>query len=197
MTNSYEDKQEDLAEKNRERSSQYSAASRRAVQAIPMGQPILVDHHSEGRHRAALARSDSAMRKSIEHYERKAQGVGQGGISSDDPEAVAKLRTELEQLQKAQGVMKAANKVIRANKTPEARIAALVKVGLTEAQAAEIIKPDFAGRVGFAPYQLSNASANMRRIEERIKVLQRARDARAAKRKAAATPTAKTPTRTA
>ena len=87
-----------------------------------MGQPILVGHHSEGRHRAALARSDSAMRKSIEgqqdsaeYYERKAQGVGQGGISSDDPEAVAKLRTELEQLQKAQGVMKAGNKVVRAS----------------------------------------------------------------------------------
>lgn len=185
MTNSYEDKQaarreryEELADKNRARSTQQFEASRRAVDGIPMGQPILVGHHSEGRHRAALARSDSAMRKSVEaqrtadYYARKAEGVGGGGISSDDPEAIAKLRGELKKLQDAQDVMKAANKAIRAHKTPEARIAALVKVGLTEIQAAEIIKPDFAGRVGFASYQLSNANANMRRIEQRIKVLE-------------------------
>ena len=30
-----------------------------------MGEPIKVGHHSEGRHRAAIAKSDSAMRKSI------------------------------------------------------------------------------------------------------------------------------------
>ena len=185
MTNSYDEKQEarraryeELADKNRGRSGHYSDASRRAVDGIPMGQPILVGHQSEGRHRAALARSDSAMRKSIEaqntaeHYERKAQSVGLGGISSDDPKAIAKLRGELEKLQQAQDVMKAANKVIRNHKAPEARIAALVKVGLTEAQAVEIIKPDFAGRVGFASYQLSNANANMRRIEQRIKLLE-------------------------
>lgn len=184
MTNSYEDKQaarrarfEELADKNRAQSTQQFEASRRAVDGIPMGQPILVGHHSEGRHRAVLARSDGAMRRSIEaqntadYYARKAEGVG-GGISADDPEAITKLRAELVKLQQAQDVMKAANKAIRAHETPEARIAGLVKVGLTEAQAAEIIKPDFAGRVGFASYQLSNASANMRRIEQRIKVLE-------------------------
>ncbi len=45
------------------------AASERAfsiLSVIPPGQPILVGHHSERRHRRDLSRSDSAMRKSVE-----------------------------------------------------------------------------------------------------------------------------------
>lgn len=37
---------------------------------IPMGQPILIGHHSERRHRRDLERSDNAMRKSIEENEK-------------------------------------------------------------------------------------------------------------------------------
>ncbi len=40
-----------------------------ATKHIPMGQPILVGHHSEGRHRAALRRSDAAGFKGLEHHE--------------------------------------------------------------------------------------------------------------------------------
>jgi DNA invertase Pin-like site-specific DNA recombinase len=40
--------------------------ARAAVESIPLGQPILVGHHSERRHRAALARQDSRMRRAIE-----------------------------------------------------------------------------------------------------------------------------------
>ena len=99
MSNRYEEKQatrrerfEDLADKNAQRSTDFHAASRRAVEHIPMGQPILVGHHSEGRHRADIKRAHSAMNKSCEaqekadYYARKAAGVGGGGISSDDPE---------------------------------------------------------------------------------------------------------------
>ncbi len=59
-----------------------------AVAGIPFGQPILVGHHSEKRHRAAIAKSDSAMRKSCEmadkaeshahkaeYWERKAEDI--------------------------------------------------------------------------------------------------------------------------
>jgi len=37
-----------------------------AVAGIPFGQPILVGHHSERRHRAALARQDARMRRGVE-----------------------------------------------------------------------------------------------------------------------------------
>ena len=43
------------------------AAAARAHDALPpMGEPIKVGHHSEGRHRAAIAKASSTMRKSID-----------------------------------------------------------------------------------------------------------------------------------
>ena len=43
------------------------AAARRAHEALPpMGEPIKVGHHSEGRHRSAIARADASMRRSID-----------------------------------------------------------------------------------------------------------------------------------
>jgi hypothetical protein len=59
------------------------AAARREADLIPPGQPILVGHHSERGHRAALKRIDNNMRRSIEadraatHYERAAKVAGQ------------------------------------------------------------------------------------------------------------------------
>src|SRR6266545_8421689 len=71
------------------------AESDRITDAIPPGQPVLVGHHSEQRHRRDLARSDRAMCKSIdaareaEQLRGRAAAVGTGGISSDDPNALA------------------------------------------------------------------------------------------------------------
>ena len=42
------------------------AAVKTTMNMIPMGQPILIGHHSEGRHRRDVARMDANMRKSIE-----------------------------------------------------------------------------------------------------------------------------------
>lgn len=183
--NSYEAKQaqrreryEDRAEKAEQSSQAAWEASRRATDGIPMGQPILVGHHSERRHRGALARSDSAMRRSVEesekarYYAEKAASVGTGGISSDDPDALVKLRAELATIQAMQERMKAANKAIRANKTPEKQIPALVALGFSEEAANLIITPDFCGRVGFPSYKLSNNNANAKRIEKRIEQLE-------------------------
>lgn len=44
--------------------------ARRALDALPPGgEPIKVGHHSEGRHRAAIARADASMRRSIDAAE--------------------------------------------------------------------------------------------------------------------------------
>lgn len=183
--NPFEAKQQARRERYLERSQEAAKgsdvacqASRDAVSAIPMGQPILVDHYSAGRHRGALKRSDSQMRKACdlsdkaEYYARKAEGVGSGGISSDDPDALQKLRAQLSAIQTSQERMKAANKAIRANKTAEKQILALVALGFSEEQAKEIITPDFCRRVGFPTYALSNNNANGKRIEKRIKQLE-------------------------
>lgn len=165
---------------------------------IPFGQPIIVGHHSENRHRATLKRADNAMRKSVEESKRadelrsKAAAVGKGGISSDDPDAITKLSDKLENLETSQANMKAANKVVRkwARKgvTPECKgeafdayAAELVAVAdhFAPAIARELLKPQWgnAGPIGFAPYQLTNNNAEINRLKKRIAQLEKARSA--------------------
>ena len=183
--NSYEEKQEGRrarleqgAAAATERSNQAYEASRRATQGIEMGQPILVGHHSEGRHRGALKRSDNAMRRSVEETQRaeelarRAASVGTGGISSDDPDALVKLRAKVEGLKADQERMKAANKAIRANKTPETQTAALVALGYTESAAHGLLNPRFSNRPGYPAYKLTNNNANIRQTEKRIQALE-------------------------
>lgn len=60
------------AENAETRSRAAYKASCAAVESIPFGQPILVGHHSEGRHRNALKRQDRQMQKSIEENDKAA-----------------------------------------------------------------------------------------------------------------------------
>jgi hypothetical protein len=71
--------------------------------------------------------------------------------------------------------MKAANTAIRKHKAAgsDAQIAALVALGFNPGRAADLLKPDFCGRIGFADYELTNNNANIRRMRQRIDVLQR------------------------
>ncbi len=185
--NSYEAKQEarrqrylDRAEQARQEFEHTHERAHKMAEAIPFGQPILVGHHSEkrdrnyrGRIHDTFGRAFAALDKA-EHYEGKAASVGHGGISSDDPDALQKLRARLEKMERSQALMKVANQAIRRHKTDEARIAALVALGFTEAQAQELVKPDYIGRVGYAPFTLSNHSANMCRVKECIAGLEHA-----------------------
>jgi Domain of unknown function (DUF3560) len=174
--NRYEFKQarrrERLLARAQRMTAESSAAYKHAqamASAIPFGQPILVGHHSERRDRRyrerihrtygkAFALSDAA-----ESAERRAAAVGSGGISSDDPDAVEKLRAQLVQLEQWQETMRKANACVRKNNR-----GGLVKLGFDEARAAQLFEKDFAGRVGFADYQLKNNNANIRRIKARI-----------------------------
>jgi hypothetical protein len=83
---------------------------------------------------------------------------------------VQKLRAELAPLEKKQADMKAANAAIRkaAKAGPEAQIASLVTLGFDPRVAAKLLEKDFAGRIGFADYQITNNGSNIRRIEKRI-----------------------------
>lgn len=69
------------AENAEERARASSQAAHEIGRHIPMGQPILVGHHSERRHRRDLDRIDSKMRKSIEeskksdHYSGKSENL--------------------------------------------------------------------------------------------------------------------------
>ncbi|MBR1695358.1 MAG: DUF3560 domain-containing protein, partial [Selenomonas sp.] len=120
--NSYEEQQEARRERFEGRSTAATAESRQRSQAareimnmIPAGQPILVGHHSERRHRSDLNKVDNNMRKSWEaskkadYYAQRAESVGTGGISSVDPDAVFKVYEKLHDLEVLQDKMKEAN----------------------------------------------------------------------------------------
>jgi hypothetical protein len=109
------------------------------------------------------------------HYDSKAEGVGRGGISGDDPDAVRKLLEQLQGRIKAQETMKACNAAIRRNKTEEKQLAALLALGQTEDNARTLLKGDFCGRIGFASYSLQNNNAQIKRLKTRIMDLQAVR----------------------
>ncbi len=96
-------------------------------------------------------------------------------IMSGDSDATQHLRAKIEKAEALQALMKASNAAIRKHKKagPVAQVAGLVKVGLSEGVAAELIKPDFAGRIGFASYQLTNNNANLRRMKGRLAGIER------------------------
>jgi hypothetical protein len=182
--NRYEERQEarraryeERAERAREEASAKAKRATTMADCIPYGQPILVGHHSEGRDRRFRARIGQVMTQAVEaekkadYYDQKAEGVGKGGISSDDPQAIEKLTAQLEKLEADSIKMKAANKAIRKNDRE-----ALAKLGYSEKVIEHLFKPDHVGRVGFADFELTGNRANARRIRQRIEILKKARE---------------------
>jgi len=158
--NHYEQKQEArreryqaLAEKNREESNRRYGASHKLGEMIPLGQPILVGHYSERGHRSLLEKINNNMRKSIEldkkadYYENRANNIS-NNISSDDPNAIEKLKVKLAKLEDKQRDMKEHNAEARANKTEQP----------------------------FAGYQLTNNNAVIRSVKLRIKQLEQKKE---------------------
>jgi hypothetical protein len=138
---------------------------------IPFGQPILVGHHSEGRHRALLKRIDTAHRKATEaiekseYYENRAETAENNrSISGDDPEAVARYQEKLAMLEKTQEYMKAVNKAWKQGKD------ALIKIGLSEAKSEELANDP---KKPCPTWQLSNNSAEIRRVKEKLETLKK------------------------
>lgn len=76
------------------------------------------------------------------------------------------LETKLNDLKERQQMMKDVNKIIRSKKDVKNKI--IERTGLKESTVDEIMKPDFAGRVGFPTYELTNNNANIKRLEGRV-----------------------------
>lgn len=110
---------EAMAIKTAREASQLYEKATAELSMIPFGQPILVGHHSERVHRNLLERNHNRLGKSFEmqhkaeYYENKAENMGKSGISSDDPEAVTKLKEKLLGLQTAHQVMNNENKLVK------------------------------------------------------------------------------------
>jgi hypothetical protein len=91
-------------------------------------------------------------------------------IMSGDEDATDRLSEKIAKAEEEQNKMRAANAAIRKHKKAgaETQIRALVDLGFAAVIAEELLKPDFAGRIGFADYQLTNNNANIRRMKERL-----------------------------
>ena len=199
--NSYEQKQEARRERILEAADKHDAKAdaafsksdlREEGSGIPLGQPILVGHHSEGRHRRAIAKANAAMHKAVEHgktaqdLRHKAEGVGLGGISSDDPDAIAKLHNKIAELEHSKSIMKEANKVIRSwvkkGVTHEsegndfynfAAELAAISDRFTAGWARKVLTPIY-GRIGaFQPFEMTSATTKIKAAKDRIERLEK------------------------
>lgn len=152
------------------------SSARQLVEGIPFGQPILVGHHSEKRHRRTLEKHDNRMRagfarlKDAEELARRAEAVGSGGISGDDPEAVEKLGDKVADLEARRDRMKLINSAFRKGRGGM-HWADLVEPTLTEREVKEInstarAQPFYKG-IPYPPYCLTNIGARIREAKRR------------------------------
>jgi hypothetical protein len=153
---------------------------------IPLGQPILVGHHSERGHRRDIATMDRAMRREIdetekaEHWQRRARAVlSDRAIHSDDPEAADKLRAKIAELEAQRERIKAVNAAFkkagyRPGVTVDADLIERAPIELTPAEAHAILSTlRYSWDKTIIPaYTLTNLGANIRRYKERLAALE-------------------------
>jgi hypothetical protein len=178
------ERRQDWAESAARKSDAGFAAAHKIADGIPLGQPILVGHHSERHARRDVARIDSGMRKGVEmdqlakHHRSKAAGLAsqlETTIFSDDPDAIEALQARAAALDAEAAQEVAVNKAWRKGKGQPGWADGL---GLTPELLAKFERtmalcPYFKG-----PCFSTNTRANARRLRERIKQIE-FREARA------------------
>lgn len=139
----------------RTESAQRFDAAHRIADGIPLGQPILVGHHSEKHHRRDVARIDSNMRKGSEaydraqHHESKAAGLEaalETNIYSDDANAVEALEARIAEREAHVARLKALNVALRRE----------LKAG------GGTLQPGWSERIGATPEELKRIESNVR-----------------------------------
>lgn len=164
---------QDRAKRHDEAAQAAESRARIEVDGIPLGQPNI-----NGCLTGAYNRHDAAMRKSISEsdkadYARSKVNAAMNNhaISSDDPEALNRLREKLAKLERLQEQMKAANAAIRLKDAAKGD-ARLAELGYSTIDIAKLRTPDFVGRVGYPSYVLTNNGAAIRSVKERIAQLE-------------------------
>jgi hypothetical protein len=156
------------------------AGAHATLDRIPLGQPILVGHHSEGKHRRDLARADAGMRKGYEltteaaALARRADAAEVStAVSSDDPDAVDKLRAKLADVERGVEAVKAANKVLRKATKPltgETIREVAVLLDWSPERTAQTL--GILASMGQHLLRTTNAGAERRRLQARIAELE-------------------------
>lgn len=166
------------AAKREQKAVQSSAQARELGSQIPLGQPILVGHHSERGHRRHLARIDSAMSRAAEHadkarsMESRADNIEAAldcSIYSDDADAVERLRERIAALEAERDRIKAYNASARKGAPDESLLDGRQRATL---ESVRRHTPYALGKGGgFPAYVLSNLSGNIKRNRDRLAVL--------------------------
>lgn len=90
-------------------------------------------------------------------------------IETGEHDSIERAQSRLDEAIALQAKMKAANKICRSKKLANGeKIEALIALGFSRTQSTELLVYDFTGKVGFAPYQLTNNNATIRRYKQRI-----------------------------
>ena len=176
----YQQKREQRAERldNRAAKARQEATERgeyvHKMAEVMNGQPILVGHHSEGRHRRDLDKMHNNMHKSVQltrqadDLERRAAACRNNtAIFTDDPDASEKLADKVERLQARQDLMKAANRLARKGDRD-----GLAEMGFASKLIDKLLTPGYGQgygeHLGFASWELTNNNANIRRLKKRL-----------------------------
>lgn len=141
---------------------------------IPMGQPILIGHHSERRHRKHLERIDNKLRKGFEAGEQavdlaqRASGLeNRTAIDADNPHALDLLGSKLQDLIASQELSKKINKIIRTHwPDRDACLEGILELGVEDPTI--YLKPNCFGDIGVAAFTLRNRNSEIARIKKRI-----------------------------
>lgn len=176
-----EAKVERLQEWASKREAKAEASFDRAHQiggAIPLGQPILVGHHSERRHRRDVDRIHSAMTRGTEHQE-KAESMSQKAkniesaldrsIYSDDPDAIEQLEARIAELEAERVRIKAYNASCRKGERDLSILAESEKSDLLTT--ARVASFQLGANGEFPSYKLSNLGGNINRNRKRLEAL--------------------------
>lgn len=137
------------------------------------------------RMRKRMESTDKRMNELVEYCEKAINAIHkkhnyhiQKPIESGDPDAISELQKQLEQAQRLQDIMKAANRICRKKSlTDDEKVAQLVMLdGITAKTARKLLEP-YMGQVGFPAFELTNNNAKIRRIQQRIAAVSRLQNA--------------------
>lgn len=171
-------KYESRAKKAKEKSEQAFNSAKRLSDSIPSGQPVLIGHHSEKHARKDISRIQRGMEKGIEeeqksfYYEEKVTAAENNkAISSDDPDAIEKLKKKLENLELIHAFKLKCNSEWKKHlKDPD------YKMKLTEQEEAKMLSEiQYYGNncQPFPSFSLTSDTAKIREVKNRIAKLER------------------------
>lgn len=179
------EKREEWASARETKANQAQLAGSRAIEGITFGQPILIGHHSEKVHRAAINRCQNAMTKSSEHsamaqsHAAKAEGLRRQldrSIFGDDADAVEKLEARIAGREQEREYNNRINKIIRRKPKNEITDEKVIELRgfltkWSDHQIADLFTLDYCGRIGIPAYVNQNLGGNITTDRKRLNQL--------------------------